>query len=59
LGDGDALVLPTRRLLAVLDAIRQHLPAARRVSTYCLPRNLLKKSVAELRTLAEAGLSLA
>ena len=25
LADGDALVLPTRRLLAILDAIRQHL----------------------------------
>ncbi|MDP2107448.1 MAG: radical SAM protein, partial [Rhodocyclaceae bacterium] len=26
LADGDALVLPTRRLLAVLTAIREHLP---------------------------------
>lgn len=59
LADGDALVLPTRRLLAVLQAIRTHLPAVRRVSSYCLPRNLRKKSVAELRELASAGLSLA
>ncbi len=40
LADGDALVLPTRRLLAYLEAIRSHLPAVRRVSSYCLPRNL-------------------
>jgi radical SAM superfamily enzyme YgiQ (UPF0313 family) len=59
LADGDALVLSTRRLLAVLQAIRDHLPAVRRVSSYCLPRNLLRKSVDELRELAAAGLSIA
>ena len=59
LADGDALVLPTRRLLAVLAAIREHLPAVRRISSYCLPRNLRKKSVAELRDLADAGLGMA
>lgn len=59
LADGDALVLPTRRLLVILDAIRSHLPAVRRISSYCLPRNLLKKSQAEIDELAAAGLSLA
>ena len=59
LADGDALVLPTRRLLADLEAIRTHLPAVHRVSSYCLARNLTKKSVAELKTLADAGLRLA
>jgi len=59
LADGDALVLPTRRLLTILDAIRTHLPAVRRVASYCLPRNLRRKSVDELRELATAGLSIA
>ncbi len=59
LADGDALVLPTRRLLNVLNAIRSHLPGVRRVSSYCLPRNLRRKSVDELRELASAGLSIA
>jgi radical SAM superfamily enzyme YgiQ (UPF0313 family) len=59
LADGDALVLPTRRLLNILGAIRQHLPAVRRISTYCLPRNLRRKSVDELRELADAGLAIA
>ena len=59
LADGDALVLPTRRVLAYLEAIRTHLPAVHRVSSYCLARNLTKKSVAELKTLADAGLRLA
>ena len=59
LADGDALVLPTRRLLAVLAAIGKHLPGVHRVSSYCLPRNLRRKSVDELRELAAAGLSIA
>ena len=58
LADGDALVLPTRRLLTVLAAIRQEMPTVERVSSYCLPRNLRKKSVAELQELADAGLKL-
>jgi len=59
LADGDALVLPTRRLLAILEAIRTHLPAVRRVASYCLPRNLRKKPQAEIDALAAAGLALA
>ena len=58
LADGDALVLPTRRLLAILEAIRTHLPTVRRISSYCLPRNLRKKSSADMRALAEAGLGM-
>jgi radical SAM superfamily enzyme YgiQ (UPF0313 family) len=59
LADGDALVLPTRRLLTFLEAIRAHMPAVERVSSYCLPRNLRRKSVAELAELRAAGLALA
>jgi len=59
LADGDALVLPTHRLLNILQAIRQHMPAVTRVSSYCLPRNLKRKSVAELTELKDAGLGMA
>jgi radical SAM superfamily enzyme YgiQ (UPF0313 family) len=58
LADGDAMTLSTRRLANVLEAIRRDLPGVRRVSSYCLPRNLRKKSAGELRELAELGLSL-
>jgi radical SAM superfamily enzyme YgiQ (UPF0313 family) len=58
LGDGDAMVLSTRRLLTVLAAIHESLPRVRRISSYCLPRNLRHKSVAELQELRAAGLSL-
>jgi radical SAM superfamily enzyme YgiQ (UPF0313 family) len=59
LGDGDAMALSTRRLMAVLEAIRTHLPQVRRISSYCLPRNVRNKSVQDLRDLHAAGLSLA
>ncbi|UCV26834.1 radical SAM protein [Ferribacterium limneticum] len=58
LADGDALVLPTRRLLAILEAIRTHMPAVRRISSYCLPRNLRKKDQSEIDELAAAGLKM-
>jgi radical SAM superfamily enzyme YgiQ (UPF0313 family) len=58
LADGDALVLPTRRLVAILEAIRTHMPAVRRISSYCLPRNLRKKSQTEIDELASAGLKM-
>ena len=58
LADGDALVLPTRRLLTVIEAIRSHMPSVRRISSYCLPRNLRKKSQQEINELAAAGLGM-
>ncbi len=59
LGDGDALALSTRRLMTILTAIKTHLPRVRRISSYCLPRNLRNKTIQELQELREAGLSLA
>jgi radical SAM superfamily enzyme YgiQ (UPF0313 family) len=59
LGDGDAMALSTRRLMTILSSIQTHMPAVRRISSYCLPRNVRNKSVADLRTLREAGLSMA
>lgn len=58
LADGDAMVLPTRRLLTILEAIREHMPTVERVTSYCLPRNLKRKSVEELKELREAGLAM-
>jgi len=58
LADGDAFVLPPRRLKNILLAIREYLPWVKRVSAYCLPRNLRKKSVEELKELAELGLTM-
>lgn len=56
LADGDAMVLPTHRLLRILEAIAEHMPEVHRVTSYCLPRNLRRKSVEDLQLLREAGL---
>ncbi|OAN87240.1 radical SAM protein [Marinobacter sp. EhC06] len=58
LADGDAMVLPTRRLLEILGQLREAFPDLQRVSSYCLPRNLAKKTVEELAQLKEAGLQI-
>jgi len=58
LADGDAVTLSTRRLLAILDSIRTHLPDVSRVSAYCSPGNVANKTAADLKALREAGLGL-
>src|SRR6056297_296243 len=59
LADGDALVLPTHRVARILQAISQFMPGVERVSSYCLARNLRRKSVDELTELRKAGLQMA
>lgn len=58
LADGDALAAPVEHLLTILTALRAAFPQLARVSSYALPANLLKKSVAELAQLQENGLTL-
>lgn len=58
LADGDAMTLSYRRLKLILEAIRRHLPGVQRVASYCLPRNLKNKTVAELSELRALGLQL-
>jgi radical SAM superfamily enzyme YgiQ (UPF0313 family) len=58
LADGDAMTLSFRRLKLILEAVNKYLPGVQRVSSYCLPRNLKNKTVAELAELNEMGLSL-
>ena len=58
LADGDALTLETDHVLAILEKLRQRLPALARVSCYATPINLNKKSQDELKALKAAGLSL-
>ena len=58
LADGDATSLSMRRLKEILQLINQYFPNLQRVSSYCLPRNLLNKSVSELKELQEMGLKI-
>jgi len=56
--DGDALITPTKRLLAVLRLVAKHTPWVERVGVYGDTRSVLRKSVAELRELRDAGLGI-
>jgi radical SAM superfamily enzyme YgiQ (UPF0313 family) len=56
--DGDALVLSTRKLLRILEGIREHLPWVERVGVYGDTRCVGPKSVEELIALREAGLGI-
>jgi len=58
LADGDAMTLPTSFLEYILDAIHERFPRVRRVSSYCLPRNIRGKTVDSLSKLKSKGLSL-
>ena len=58
LADGDAMVLSTRRLLAIMTLIKSCFPNIRRISSYCLPRNVKLKSTGELEELHDAGFGL-
>ena len=56
--DGDALVLPTKRLLEILALLRERLPQVRRVGIYGDARTILRKDDGELAALREAGLGI-
>jgi radical SAM superfamily enzyme YgiQ (UPF0313 family) len=58
LADGDALIIPQRRLLEVMAYLREKLPRLRRVGAYANAKGALKKTAEELRELKEAGLGI-
>ena len=58
LADGDALNLPTDKMLQILDYIREKFPDYERISCYAMPQNILKKSAEDLKKLYDAGLTM-
>jgi len=56
--DGDALIIPQKRLLEILKAVQKHLPGVRRIGTYGNAKSILRKSVGELCELKENGLGI-
>ncbi|MCI5221470.1 MAG: radical SAM protein [Candidatus Electrothrix sp. AR4] len=55
LADGDALVIPQKRLLELCRRIRSKLPWVRRISLYANCRDILNRSAEELAALKQAG----
>ena len=54
--DGDALIIPQKRLLQILSDIRTCLPWVSRIGTYANAKSINGKSVAELEELRHLGL---
>ena len=51
LADGDALIMPQDKLLAILQYLKEKLPGLRRVGIYGNAKSILRKSLEELRAL--------
>ncbi|MFA7423977.1 MAG: radical SAM protein [Desulfosarcinaceae bacterium] len=57
--DGDALIVPQKRLVKILTAVREQLPWVERVGVYANTKGLAMKSDAELAELVSLGLGIA
>jgi len=56
--DGDALIIPYRRLTWILERIKEHLPWVKRVGVYANTKGIRMKSEEELLKLKEMGLGI-
>ncbi len=56
--DGDALIIPQKRLMWILDRIKEHLPWVRRVGAYANTKSIRMKSPDDLQRLKENGLGI-
>ena len=56
--DGDALIIPQKRLMWILDRIREHLPWVRRVGAYANAKSVKMKTPEELKELKSNGLGI-
>lgn len=56
--DGNAFVLSTTRLHAIIERINMEFPKVSRISAYASPRDINAKSLKELKMLQQAGLKL-
>lgn len=58
LADGDALIIPQKRLLPILELVKESFPRLERIGVYGNVKSILKKSVEELKRLKELGLGI-
>jgi len=59
IADGDALMIRTENLLAIIEELRGTFPECQRIGIYASPRSIHLKSERDLRALREAGLGIA
>src|SRR5919198_3118477 len=58
LADGDALNIPKKVMLQILQYVYARFPQLERVSCYAMPKNILQKKDYELREMRTAGLNM-
>ncbi len=58
LADGDALVIPQKTLLRILNGLRTNLKSLERVGIYANAKDILRKDVEELKALRALGLGI-
>ncbi|MFC1820524.1 radical SAM protein [Thermodesulfobacteriota bacterium] len=56
--DGDALIIPQKRLMWILERIKEHLPWVKRVGAYANTKSIRIKSPGDLSDLKEKGLGI-
>ena len=56
--DGDSLIIPQKRLMWILDKIKEHLPWVKRVGSYANVKGIKMKTAEQLRELKENGLGI-
>ena len=56
--DGDALIIPQKRLVEILSAIRRHIRGVERVGCYANAKSILRKTPEDLSRLRDLGLGI-
>jgi len=58
LADGDALIIPQKELLQILNYMKEKIRGLERVGIYANAKDILRKELEELKTLREAGIGI-
>jgi radical SAM superfamily enzyme YgiQ (UPF0313 family) len=58
IADGDALIIPQKRLIPIVQMIKDAFPKLERIGIYGNTKSILKKSVEELKALKELGVGI-
>jgi radical SAM superfamily enzyme YgiQ (UPF0313 family) len=58
LADGDALAIPQNRLLQIMEMVNEFIPSVKRIGIYANARNILHKSLDDLKALHKLNLGI-
>ncbi|MBN1521048.1 MAG: radical SAM protein [Candidatus Aureabacteria bacterium] len=57
--DGDALIIPQKKLVPILESLNKHIKGIKRIGIYANAKSTLRKTSAELKELRDLGLKIA